>query len=90
MKKQANDLFKLLSDDSKLRIVKFLLENEGGSCSDLSSFINKDLSTTFRHIENLRKNKLVTTKKQGRYLLCSIKNKEALRNLLSMSKEIGD
>jgi DNA-binding transcriptional ArsR family regulator len=88
---QANGLFKILSDDSKLKIVEFLIRRDNGStCSDISSHIAKDLSTTFRHVEALRKANIVKTKKDGKFLVCYINNKERMEELFHLSKKIGD
>jgi len=92
MKTQANgsNIFKVLSDDSKLKIVEFLLKKQNGStCSDISSFIGRDISTTFRHVESLRKARIITTEKKSKFLICHLNNKEKIREFFDLSEKVA-
>ncbi|RJQ47906.1 MAG: ArsR family transcriptional regulator [Gaiellales bacterium] len=62
--KQTAQLFKALSDDTRLRILGLLLEGELCVC-DLVAILDMPQSTVSRHLAYLRNSGLVTDNRQG-------------------------
>ena len=62
--KQTAQLFKALSDNTRLRILGLLLEGELCVC-DLVAILDMPQSTVSRHLANLRNAGLVSDNRQG-------------------------
>lgn len=62
--KQTSQLFKALSDDTRLRILGLLLEGELCVC-DLVTILDMPQSTVSRHLAYLRNSGLVSDNRQG-------------------------
>ena len=82
--------FKALGDETRLRIVGFLLKNDHCAC-DFSDIKNKDQTTISRHLKVLTEAGIVKHKKNGRNLVYSIKDNGIRTRLLTMGiKEQDD
>lgn len=80
MKKQAL-FFKALGDETRLKIVSCLLDQESCAC-DFTKIAKKDQSTISRHLKILVEANILKFKKDGRNIIYSIKN-EKVRKLLT-------
>ncbi len=78
-----NDLFKVLSDETRLRIINLLMVKSLCVC-ELVEVLNLSQPKISKHIAKLRAINLVTTKKNEQYIFYSI-NKDNLtyNNILS-------
>ena len=78
--------FKALGDETRLRIIGFLLKNEHCAC-DFPKMKDKDQTTISRHLKVLTEAGIVDHKKNGRNLIYKIKNEEIRTRLLAMGIE---
>lgn len=69
------EIFKALGDETRLRIVKCLLNEEYCAC-DFTSEIEKDQTTISRHLKILVDAGILKSEKKGRNIIYSIKNKD--------------
>lgn len=75
--------FKALSDENRLKIVNYILKRDKCACiCELSKLLKKDQSVIFRHIQILRKAKIIETCKESKYLMCCVKDKNKIKKLL--------
>lgn len=81
--KQAK-FFKALGDETRLNIVRCLLDQESCAC-DFSKSTKKDQSTVSRHLKILVDAEVLKFKKEGRNIIYSIKDKK-VKTLLSNLK----
>jgi len=78
--KEKAQFYSALSEPLRLHIIQYLFKLEGYSCvGELAKLFKKDQSVIYRHIEILQRAGLVNTKKEKKFLLCYIKDKEGLR-----------
>lgn len=82
-------LFKVLSDNTRLSILEYVRKNPNSVCCDIAKHIKKDASTTCRHIEIMKKAGLVETKRSGKYTACSLKDAAKTNRLMETAKSIG-
>ncbi len=82
----VNDLFELLADDSRKKILNLLSKKDKVVCCDISRAIKRDVSTTTRHIALLRQFNLIKTKRIGKFIVCSLKNKKDYGNLMKLNR----
>ncbi len=81
-------LFKVLSDATRLKILEYIKNNPNSVCCDIAKHIKKDASTTCRHIEAMKKSGIVTTRKEGKYLTCYLKDSKKVENLLQIAESL--
>ncbi len=81
-------LFKAVSDKTRLKILEYIKENPNSVCCDIAKHIKKDASTTCRHIEVMKKAGLVETRRSGKYIACSLKSPKKIENLLKIAKSM--
>ncbi len=75
--------FKALGDESRLKIVGYLLKEDYCAC-DFTSGINKDQTTISRHLKILVDAGILKCEKKGRNIIYSIideKTKNLLKNI---------
>ena len=82
-------LFKAMSDKTRLKILEYIKENPNSVCCDIAKHVKKDASTTCRHIEVMKKAGLVETKRNGKYITCSLKDAAKTDRLMETAKSIG-
>ena len=76
-------LFKALGDETRLKIIEWLLESGCCKCiCHLAEHVKKDQSNVFRHINILKNAGLIEAEKDCRFLMCRIKDEKKLRKLL--------
>lgn len=81
---QKARFYHALSDKTRLRIVEYLLKEQCKCICHIAEYVKKDQSTVFRHIEILKNEGLIETKKENKFLFCCIKDKEKLKRLLEV------
>ncbi len=82
MKEKAK-FFKALGDESRLRIVSYLLKEDYCAC-DFTSGIDKDQTTISRHLKILVEAGILKYEKKGRNIIYSIKDEETKKFLKNM------
>jgi len=73
---------KALNSKTRIDILKLLMEGEN-HIGRLAEKLGKDISTMSRHIDCLQRANFIVTRKEGKLLICRIKNKAALNNLFN-------
>lgn len=89
MDMQMLNFFGIIGDKTRLRIIEFLIKHKRSVCCDIAKYVKKDTSTTFRHIKILEKMNLIKAEKQGKFLICSLKNEKKIRKLFKIAKSFG-
>ena len=80
-----SELFQMFADSTRLRIMNALFVNE--LCvSDLSNLLEMSTSAVSHQLSNLKKTKLVTTRKIGKMVYYSMAD-EHIENIYRMSLE---
>jgi len=78
-------LFKVLGDETRLRIIGYIQRNKKNTCCQIAEHIKKDVSTTFRHLEALKQAGIIETRKEGKFLECRIKDEKLVRGLFELA-----
>ncbi|MFO7967554.1 MAG: metalloregulator ArsR/SmtB family transcription factor [Archaeoglobaceae archaeon] len=73
--------FKALGDETRLRILKYLLDNEYCAC-EFESMVNRDQTTVSRHLKLLLDAGILEKERNGRNIIYKIKNDEIKNTLL--------
>jgi DNA-binding transcriptional ArsR family regulator len=82
---EKSKFFKALGDPVRLQIINYLLDRQFPVCiCNLSKVINRDQSVVFRHVQLLVAARIVNTKKDNKFLMCSIQNKAKIKNLIDL------
>jgi len=81
---QKAQFFHALGDETRLKIIEYLLKSKCKCICHIAAEVKKDQSTVFRHIELLKNAGLIETKKEDKFLFCCIKDKEKLKKLLEV------
>ena len=82
---RMSELFQMFADSTRLRIMNALFVNE--LCvSDLSNLLEMSTSAVSHQLSNLKKSKLVTTRKIGKMVYYSMAD-EHIENIYRMSLE---
>lgn len=74
--------FKALGDETRFRIVRYLLIHEYCAC-DFTSMTKKDQTTISRHLKVLVDAGILKYKKKGRNIIYSVKDDEVKKALLN-------
>lgn len=82
MIKNKVKFFKALGDETRLKIVKYLLSHEHCAC-DFTSMTKKDQTTISRHLKVLVGAGILKYEKRGRNIIYSIKDDEIKKRLLN-------
>ena len=72
-----------LCEESRIKILKFLLEREEVTCKDLEKEFSFSGSTAYHHINIMAKSGLVKTRNEGKTILYSI-NAKYIRNIIGV------
>ena len=76
-------LFKALSEETRYKIIQILLKEEKCAC-EIPILINRTQSNTSMHLAKLLKSNIISSKREGKKILYSIKNnkiKQIFNNL---------
>ncbi len=82
MVKNKVKFFKALGDETRLSIVKYLLNNEYCAC-EFTSLTRKDQTTVSRHLKVLVEAGILKYEKKSRNIIYSIKDDEIKKGLLN-------
>jgi len=72
-----------LCEESRIKILKFLLEQEEVTCKDLEKKFSFSGSTAYHHINIMTKSGLVKTRNEGKTILYSL-NEKYISNIISV------
>ena len=72
-----------LCEESRIKILKFLLEREEVTCKDLEKEFSFSGSTAYHHINIMAKSGLVKTRNESKTILYSI-NAKYIRNIIGV------
>lgn len=75
--------FKALGNETRLKIIKYLLENERCAC-DFESMVDKDQTTISRHLKVLTEAGIVEKEREGKNIIYKIEDgylKDTFRDL---------
>lgn len=67
--------FKALGNETRLRIIKYLLENDLCAC-DFESMVGKDQTTISRHLKVLTEAGILEKERDGRNIVYTIKDED--------------
>ena len=80
---EKSALFKALGEPIRLQIVDNLMKKKDPVCiCDLSTVIKRDPSVIFRHVQLLKDAGIIETQKDNKFLMCKIKDKIKMEELL--------
>ena len=79
------NVFKCLASKSRLALLKNLLDNEL-CCRDVMACTTLDFSTVSRHLHKLAEANLIEMRKQGRHIICKVKNPKKVKKLLELAE----
>jgi len=82
MVKNKVKFFKALGDETRLKIIRYLLNHEYCAC-DFTSMTKKDQTTISRHLKVLVEAGVLKYEKKGRNIIYSIKDYEIKKGLLN-------
>lgn len=68
-------LLRSLADETRLKIVIFLIGGEKCVC-EIFPYVKKTQSTVSTHLNNLEKNGIVESRRQGKYIYYKLTNKK--------------
>lgn len=86
---QSADLMKIMGTHSRLQILCYLCTNGPTSVSDLTEYLQLEQSTTSHQLARLRREKLVTTSRQGSEIYYSLTNNPKSELAKSIIKQCG-
>ncbi|MFW5991327.1 MAG: ArsR/SmtB family transcription factor [Candidatus Nanoarchaeia archaeon] len=78
-------LLKVLGEETKYNIIKFLLEGEKCAC-EIPSKIGRTQSNTSMHLKILRDEEIVKTRRDGKKIMYSIKDSRVKKILRILEK----
>jgi ArsR family transcriptional regulator, lead/cadmium/zinc/bismuth-responsive transcriptional repressor len=82
-------IFKILADDTKLSIIKYLISHECCDCiCKIRDVMKKDHSVILKDVKALENAGIIWTKKEGKFLRCGVNDKDKIRRLVEISEEI--
>jgi ArsR family transcriptional regulator, arsenate/arsenite/antimonite-responsive transcriptional repressor len=76
--------YRALGEPQRLRIVKHLLDKECICICELAALLGKDQSVVFRHVMTLERAGILCARKEGKYLICCVKDRRKLGRLLEV------
>ncbi|MFW6046248.1 MAG: helix-turn-helix domain-containing protein [Candidatus Woesearchaeota archaeon] len=84
-------LFKVLSSETRLKLLKSLLKEDDFVCEcELDHNLQKDRTVIYRHLRKLEDVGLIETKKDGKMIKSKVKNPKYVKRLFEISKVIND
>ena len=83
-------LFKVLSSEIRLKILKNLLESEEPQCyCELVEELGKDRSVIYRHFKKLEEAGLIETRKEGKRLEGNVRKPKTIRKMLELAEKVN-
>lgn len=81
------DVFKVLGDLNRIKIVELLAHYKQLCVYEISRFIDASVATTSHHLITLRNSGVITSEKHGKRVVYAIENQEVMA-LLDVAKAI--
>jgi len=79
-------LLKSLADETRLKIVTYLIDGEKCVC-EIVPHTKKTQSTVSIHLNNLEKNKIVISRRQGKYIFYKIADNKIIELIQLLEKK---
>jgi len=79
-------LLKSLADETRLKIVTFLIDGEKCVC-EIFPYVKKTQSTVSIHLNNLEKSGVVQSRRQGKYIYYKIADKKIIELIKLLEKK---
>ena len=84
-------LFKVLGSQPRLKLIKYLLGlNEPICYCELEDVIDRDRSVVYRHLKKLESVGLIRTERVGKRVECELRDKDTVKDLLKVAKELSN
>lgn len=83
-------VFKALSSDTRLHVLKLIMEHEPVCICELDEMCSRDRSVISRHIKKLDDAGIIKTEKDGRKLISTVPQREAVENLIEAKEVLED
>lgn len=84
------EVFKALSSEQRIKIVKALMEKKEPLCyCELEGEIGKDRSVLYRHFKKLESAGIIETSKNGRKLEGELKNPKEIKEILKIVEKVS-
>ncbi len=81
------EIFKCLASKSRLQLLEALL-NDRLCCKDVTKCTKLDISTVSRHLHKLAEANLIEMRREGKHIICKVKNPKKIKKLLELAKQI--
>ena len=86
---ELSRVFKALSSEQRLKIVKHLLEIDEYKCyCELDGVVEKDMSVIYRHFRTLADSGILETRKNGKRLEGRVKNPDKIKKIFEILEEM--
>ncbi len=82
------DIFKVLGDLNRIKIVELLAHYKQLCVYEISRFIDASVATTSHHLITLRNSGVITSEKHGKRVVYALENEEVM-SLLDVAKDIS-
>ena len=80
---EKSKLHKALGEPVRLKIVEHVLKRGQCACiCELCRLLKRDQSVIFRHIQVLKDAGVLDTRKEAKYLMCCVRNKDKIMRIL--------
>ncbi|HDH28403.1 MAG TPA: ArsR family transcriptional regulator [Euryarchaeota archaeon] len=86
MRKAETYFFKALSDETRLKILELLKDQEELSVSELCNQIEKEQATVSHHLACLRNCGLVSTRREGKNVIYSLNCEDRIKTILELAE----
>ena len=81
-------IFKALSDPTRYKIIKKVLETKNNCCTDIATFTDKDISTISRQLDILEEYRIIEIKRVNKTKCIKVKKEDLVKKLIETSKNI--
>jgi len=85
MANQNIKTLKSLADETRLKIIKFLIHEERCVC-EIFPHVGKTQSTVSIHLNNLERNKILSSRREGKYTYYKIADKKFIKLIALLEK----
>ena len=83
-------VFKALSSDTRFHVLKLIMEHEPVCICELDEMCSRDRSVISRHIKKLEGAGIIETEKDGRKLISTVPQREAVENMIEAKEVLED
>lgn len=83
-------VFKALSSDTRFHVLELILEHEAVCICELDEMCPRDRSVISRHVKKLEDAGIIETEKDGRKLISTVPQREAVENLIDAKEVLQD